>query len=152
MWSAGMVICTGRCADLHMVQMMPLPLTGSCFSKMQIGFTFRCRLTQVVLDRGPLNGCCCCCLWRECLWIIDTGFHNTVTSQSSLSLNQRCYSTGGNLEHWFKVVRKSGGIILSFSVIRPLKKGMLCHLCRSSDPASSALFLVPFHYLFYAVD
>jgi len=27
-------------ADLHMAQMMPLPLTVSCFSKIQIGFTF----------------------------------------------------------------------------------------------------------------
>ena len=26
--------------DLHMVQWMPLPLTVSCFSKIQIGFTF----------------------------------------------------------------------------------------------------------------
>ena len=35
-----MVICLQRCADLHMVQLMPLPLTVSCFSKIQIGFTF----------------------------------------------------------------------------------------------------------------
>ena len=27
-------------ADLHMAQQMPLPLTVSCFSKIQIGFTF----------------------------------------------------------------------------------------------------------------
>jgi len=27
-------------ADLHMAQLMPLPLTLSCFSKIQIGFTF----------------------------------------------------------------------------------------------------------------
>ena len=31
-WSEG--------ADLHMSQLMPLPLTVSCFSKIQIGFTF----------------------------------------------------------------------------------------------------------------
>jgi len=35
-----MVICLERSADLHMAQMMPLPLTESCFSKIQIGFTF----------------------------------------------------------------------------------------------------------------
>ena len=29
-----------RGADLHMAQLMPLPLTVSCFSKTQIGFTF----------------------------------------------------------------------------------------------------------------
>ena len=35
-----MVIGLERGADLHMVQVMPLPLTVSCFSKIQIGFTF----------------------------------------------------------------------------------------------------------------
>ena len=35
-----MVICLERDADLHMAQLMPLPLTISCFSKIQIGFTF----------------------------------------------------------------------------------------------------------------
>ena len=35
-----MVICLERGADLHVAQMMPLPLTVSCFSKIQIGFTF----------------------------------------------------------------------------------------------------------------
>ena len=35
-----MVICLDRGADLHMAQLMPLPLTVSCFSKIQIGFTF----------------------------------------------------------------------------------------------------------------
>ena len=35
-----MVICLERGADLHMAQLMPLLLTVSCFSKMQIGFTF----------------------------------------------------------------------------------------------------------------
>jgi len=34
-----MVICLERGADLHMAQRMPLPLTVSCFSKTQVGFT-----------------------------------------------------------------------------------------------------------------
>jgi len=39
-WGAGMVICLERVADLHMSQLMPLPLAVSCFSKIKIGFTF----------------------------------------------------------------------------------------------------------------
>ena len=35
-----MVICLERGADLHMLQLMPLPLTVSRFSKIQIGFAF----------------------------------------------------------------------------------------------------------------
>jgi len=31
-WDAGVVICVERGADLHMAQLMPLPLTVSCFS------------------------------------------------------------------------------------------------------------------------
>ena len=37
---AGVVICLERGADLHMAQLMPLPLTVSFFSKIKIGFTF----------------------------------------------------------------------------------------------------------------
>jgi len=39
-WGAGVVVCLEQGADLHMAQLMPLPLTVSCFSKIQIGLTF----------------------------------------------------------------------------------------------------------------
>ena len=35
-WDAGMVICLGQDADLHMAQLMPLPLTVSCSSKFRL--------------------------------------------------------------------------------------------------------------------
>jgi len=35
-----MVICLERGADSHMAQLMPMPLTVFCFSKIQIGFSF----------------------------------------------------------------------------------------------------------------
>ena len=35
-----MVICLEQGADVHMAQLMPLPLIVSCFSKIQICFTF----------------------------------------------------------------------------------------------------------------
>jgi len=34
-----MAMCLERSADLLMAQLMPLPLTVSCFNKVQIGFT-----------------------------------------------------------------------------------------------------------------
>jgi len=43
LWGAGVVdtvVYLQQGADLHMVQLMPLPLTVSCFSEIQIGFTF----------------------------------------------------------------------------------------------------------------
>ena len=39
-WGADVVISLEQGADLHMAQLMPLPLTVSCFSKIQIGFIF----------------------------------------------------------------------------------------------------------------
>ena len=41
-WVVGccLVICLEWGADLYMAQLMPLPLAVSCFSKIQIGFTF----------------------------------------------------------------------------------------------------------------
>ena len=39
-WGAGVAICLEQGADLHMAQLMPLPVTVACFSKIQIGFTF----------------------------------------------------------------------------------------------------------------
>jgi len=52
-----MVICLELGADVHMDQLMPLPLTVSCSSKIQIVLPFWYRLTQVVLEKRPLNGC-----------------------------------------------------------------------------------------------
>jgi len=66
-----MVICLERGADLHMAQLMPLPLTVSCFSKIQIGFAFLLPADRIVPDKGPLNGVCVCVcaltllVWRQ---------------------------------------------------------------------------------------
>jgi len=38
--SGGVLVWLERGADLHMAQLMPLPLTVACFIKIQIGFTF----------------------------------------------------------------------------------------------------------------
>ena len=54
-----MVICLQRGAHLHMAQLMPLPLTVSCFSKIQIGFTFLVPAHVGIPGKGPLNGCVC---------------------------------------------------------------------------------------------
>jgi len=48
-------------AGLHMAQLMPLPLTVSCFSKIQIGFTFLVPAYLVVPEKIPLSMCVCVC-------------------------------------------------------------------------------------------
>jgi len=57
-----MVIRLERGADLHMAQLMPLPLTVSCFSKIQIGFTSLVPAHPGCPRIGPLNVCVCVCV------------------------------------------------------------------------------------------
>ena len=54
-----MAICLERSADLHVVQLVPLPLTVSCFHKIQIGFTFLLLAHLGSPGNGPFNGCVC---------------------------------------------------------------------------------------------
>jgi len=53
------VICLERGADLHMAQLMPLPLTISCFNKIQSVFTCLVPAHLGSPGKGPLNGCVC---------------------------------------------------------------------------------------------
>jgi len=63
-WGAGVVICLEQGADLHMAQLMPLPLTVSCLAsvKSRLVLPFWYRLTWVVPEKGPLYGCVCVCV------------------------------------------------------------------------------------------
>ena len=45
-----------------MAQLMPLPLTVSCFSKIQIGFTILVPAHLGSPGKRPLNGCVCVCV------------------------------------------------------------------------------------------
>ena len=62
-WGAGVVICLEQGADLHMAQLMPLLLAVSCFSKIQIGFTFLVLAHPGSLGKGAVKlGVCVCVL------------------------------------------------------------------------------------------
>ena len=81
-WGAGIVICLERDADLHIAQLMPLPLTVSCFSKIQIGLTF---LVPAHLgsprQRAVKRVCVCyqCCILSNSMdWTCQ--HHSTTTS------------------------------------------------------------------------
>jgi len=59
-WGAGMVICLELGADLHTAQLMPLPLTISCFSKIQIGYTFLVPAYPGSLGKRAVKWVCVC--------------------------------------------------------------------------------------------
>ena len=64
-----MVICLERGADLHMAQLMPLPLTVSCFSKIQISFTFLVLADPGSPGKRPLNRYVCVYTFDRCILI-----------------------------------------------------------------------------------
>jgi len=70
------VICLERGADLHTAHLMPLPLTVSCFSKVQIGFTFLVPAHPGSPGKRAVKRVClsiyllvyllpCCCIFRQ---------------------------------------------------------------------------------------
>ena len=66
-----MVICLERDADLYMAQLMPLPLTVSCFSKIRIGFTFLVPAHPGSPGKRAVKCCVCVCELRGRLEIGD---------------------------------------------------------------------------------
>ena len=97
-WSdAGMVIYLERGADLHMAQLMPLPLTVSCFSKIQIGFTSLLpAYTGSPGQRAVKRVCVCLCFYKE--QIKNNNMSSAVQSTLSApsfnlsSVSRSCFS------------------------------------------------------------
>jgi len=68
-WGSGLIICLERGADLHMAQLMPLPLTVSCFSKIQIGFTFLVPAGPGSPGKRAVKRVCVCACVRACVCV-----------------------------------------------------------------------------------
>ena len=68
-----MVICLEQGADLHVAQLMPLPFIVSCFSKIQIGFTF---LVQAHPGspgkRAVKRACVCVCVCPKLVYLVHS--------------------------------------------------------------------------------
>ena len=72
-----MVVCLERDADLHMAQLMLLPLTVSLKSRLILLFWYQ--LTWVVPEKGPLNVCVCVCSCSLLLqFVIDVIWYKHV--------------------------------------------------------------------------
>ena len=55
-----MVICLQQDADLHMAQLMSMPLIISCSSKIQIGFTFLAPAHPGIAGQRAIKRMCVC--------------------------------------------------------------------------------------------
>jgi len=108
-WGADVVICLDQGADLHMVQLMALPLIVSCFSKIHIGVTF---LVPAHPDKGPLNGCVSVCVcvtyyyFASAAVIVDAS-HMTASSSALWSRFSppSNFVNGHKSTMWFMVCR-----------------------------------------------
>ena len=78
-----MVICLEQGADLHVAQLMPLPLTVSCFSKIQIGFTFLVPAHLGSPGQRAVKRVCVCV--RIFVLIVTTGLKCTVFELGALN-------------------------------------------------------------------
>jgi len=104
------VVCLELGADLHMAQLMPLPPTVSCCSKIQIGFLpFWYWLTWVVPDKGLLNVCVCdnsllsVNMFKYLGHIIENSFSDDsdITEKSKCCLQVPVYCVdASNDAHW----------------------------------------------------
>jgi len=85
-----MVICMEQGADLHTTQLMTLPITVSCFSKIQIGFTFLVPAHLGSPKKGLLNVCVCACV-HACVCACNTYLDDvSVDSSASIDKSLKC--------------------------------------------------------------
>ena len=87
-----MVICLEQGADLRMAQLMPLPLTVSCFSKIQIGFTF------LVLAHPGSPGKRAgkrVCVWLLCLSLTGSSDEESVVRNGDVDRRQATSAAAG---------------------------------------------------------
>ena len=119
-----MVICLQRGADLHVSQLRPLPLAVSCFSKIQIGFTF-----LVTEDPGSPGKsavkwvCLCACVLRSAseqsvMQAVGTG----ANGESEPSGDKDC--RGGN-DSWSGVECDGQESALSLDISRGIEENAL---------------------------
>jgi len=100
-----MVVCLVRGADLHMAQRVPLPLTVSCSSKIQIGFTF---LVPAHLGRPKQRA-----VKRVCLCVI-TVMSESLPVQLVVHSQTGCTMGCKNIYTIQLVVQMAGRNVLNF--------------------------------------
>ena len=83
---AGVVICLELGADLHMAQLMPLPLTVSCFSKIQIGFAFLVPAQPGSPGKRAVKRVCVCVYKRQIFQIAESNRKNLFGSEIESNL------------------------------------------------------------------
>ena len=103
LWVASMVICLEQGVDLHIAQLMPLPLAVSCFSKIQISFTFLVPAHPgSPVQRAVKRVCVLYKLFPQlCIAWQDLMTQTQCIAQSVCSSCALCICKAGNLDEQF---------------------------------------------------
>ena len=126
-------------ADLHTAQLMPLPLAVSCFSKIQIGFTFLVPAHPGNRGQRAVKRVFVCRLfwirrvigWTVCL-MVGAGSHpcfKCKAPSTAANLTRRC--AAGDCGRFYHAGCVDGDVC-------PLHRCATCHACRPADKESSS--------------
>jgi len=156
-WGAGVVNCLERGADLHMAQLMPLPLTVSCFSKIQIGFAF---LVPAHLgspgQRAVKQVCVCVCkiwgcylshhgwhLWSRPQQQVQQQWHSNITNMNRSTLT----ATWVSWNTYIFFLQCSGKITMGISgtVFTSQMPFLSLYKTQSTDPRSVTNLFFTYH-------
>jgi len=112
--SAGVVFCLERGADLHMAQLMPLQITVTCFSKIQIGLTFLVPAHPgSPVKRAIKRVCVCVCVRLHLI---------TKLAKS--------YSLSHSWTHWWRVTTITETVLCVVMCVCPCV-GRHCESCKN---------------------
>ena len=135
---------------MHVAQLMPLPLTVSCFSRIHIGFTFLVPAHPGSPDKGPLNGRLCVGCNGRCS--VPQYMYAVVPENSSLAWSMVLgYPSSTNPWFWqgLEWSRSRSSRVSSWSSMRPpcsrastIASNSSCHP-RTHPPSSPIYWLAP---------
>jgi len=84
-------------ADLHMAQLMPLPLIVSCFSKIQIGFAFLVLAYPGSPGKRAVKRVC------VCVYVVDCAFSALTLLVGWQEGHPACKKLNGGMLAWLSV-------------------------------------------------
>jgi len=121
-----MVICLEQGVDLHMARLMPLPLTVSCFSEIQIGFISLVPAHPDSPRKGPLNVCVCLIILVIQHRLFLCGLFTSVVWLLLLfaAFSRRCSTCG-------REGREGANVERAMSVVVPTPRVRTCARCRT---------------------
>jgi len=118
-----MVICLERGADLHMAQLMSLPLAASCFSKIQIGFTVLLSAHLGSPGQRAVKWVCVRACVRACMYVLETATEGKPTNRVCLGSVLIWTSHSQALALWAEAVALSvnPSVNVAFLLLTPQK-------------------------------